>query len=78
MGNSVIRLLIAAICAVTLVTVPKVTPARATPNDNWQIEKNRKKSQKGLAISDPKPASPSWPPPMYDDFDRKNGGGGGM
>jgi hypothetical protein len=58
--------------------VPMVTPAKAATNGGGEIEKNKKKIQKSAGISAPRSSSPAWPPPMYDDFDRKNGGGGGM
>jgi hypothetical protein len=77
MRKSPVRLFMLAILGTTLVVVPSVTPAKAATNGYGEIEKNKKKGQKALAISDPKPSNPTWPPPMYDDFDRKNAGGGG-
>lgn len=74
MGKSAVRLSILAIVGATLVVVPSITPAKAA---NGEVEKNKKKSQKSLASSNSRPASPSWPPPMDDDFDRKNAGGAG-
>jgi hypothetical protein len=76
MSRSAIRLLTLAICATALLMVPMVTPAKAATNGSGEIEKNKKKKSPGT--SDPRSSSPAWPPPMYDDFDRKNGGGGGM
>jgi hypothetical protein len=77
MSKSAIGLLTLAICATALVMVPMVTPAKAATNGGREIEKN-KKTQKSLGVSEPRSSNPAWPPPMYDDFDRKNGGGGGM
>jgi hypothetical protein len=66
-----------AICGAALVMVPTITPVNSATNS--EVEKNKKKIQKGTAINEPRSSSPAWPPPMYDDFDRKNtGGGGGM
>jgi hypothetical protein len=76
MGKSAIRLLALAICSAAFVVVPTITPVKAATNDNGEVEKNKKKIQKGTAINDPRSSSPAWPPPMYDDFDRKNTGGG--
>ena len=78
MSKSAIRLLTLALCATALMVVPMVTPAKAATNGGGEIEKNKKKVQKSLGVGDPRTSSPAWPPPMYDDFDRKNGGGGGM
>jgi len=76
MSRYAIRLLTLAICATALLVVPMVTLAKAATNGSGEIEKNKKKKSPGT--SDPRSSSPAWPPPMYDDFDRKNGGGGGM
>jgi len=78
MSKSAIGLLTLALCATALVVVPMVTPAKAATNGSGEIEKNKKKIQKSLGAGDPRSSNPAWPPPMYDDFDRKNGGGGGM
>jgi hypothetical protein len=76
--KSAIRILTLAIYGATFVVVPIIMPAKAATNGNGELAKN-KKIQRGTAASDPKPASPRWPPPMDEDFDRKNtGGGGGM
>jgi hypothetical protein len=77
-NKSAIRLLTLALCATALMVVPMVTPAKAATNGSGEIEKNKKKIQKSLGAGDPRSSNPAWPPPMYDDFDRKNGGGGGM
>lgn len=77
MSKSAIRLLTLATYASALVVVPMVTPAKAVTNSS-EIEKNKKKIQNGPGVSDPRSSSPSWPPPMYDDPDRKAAGGGGM
>jgi hypothetical protein len=76
--KSAIRVLTLAIYGAAFVVVPTITPTKAATNGNWEVAKD-KKVQKGAAINDPKPSKPAWPPPMYEDFDRKNtGGGGGM
>jgi hypothetical protein len=75
--KSAIRLLMLTIYGAAFVVVPTITPARAATNGNGEVGKN-KKAQKGATISDPKPSSPRWPPPMDEDFDRKNTAGGGM
>jgi len=76
MSRSAIRILTLAICATALLVVPMATLAKAATNGSGEIEKNKKKKSPGTG--DPRSSSPAWPPPMYDDFDRKNGGGGGM
>jgi hypothetical protein len=76
MGKSAIRLLTLAIYGAASVAVPTITPVKAATNGNGEVEKNKKKIQKGAAINDPRSSSSAWPPPMYDDFDRKNTGGG--
>jgi len=78
MSKSAIRLLTRAIYATALVAIPMVTPADAATNGSGGVEKNKKKIQRSLGVSEPRSSNPAWPPPMYDDFDRKNGGGGGM
>jgi hypothetical protein len=78
MSKSATGLLTLAICATALVVVPMATPAKAATNGSGEIERNKKKIQKSLGAGDPRSSNPAWPPPMYDDFDRKNGGGGGM
>jgi hypothetical protein len=78
MSKSAIRLLTLAIYATALVAIPMVTPANAATNSSGGVEKNKKKIQRSLGVSEPRSSNPAWPPPMYDDFDRKNGGGGGM
>jgi hypothetical protein len=78
MGKSAIRLLTLAICGAAFVMVPTITPAKAATSGNGEAERIQK-IQKRTAIRDSKPSNPTWPPPMYEDFDRKNtGGGGGM
>ena len=76
MSKSVIRLLTLAIYATAPVVVPVVTPAKGATSSSGEIEK--KKNQKSPGVSDPRSSSPSWPPPMNDDPDRKASGGGGM
>jgi hypothetical protein len=63
------------ICA----TPAAVPPAKAEANGSGGVETAKKKIRESRSISDRKPASPAWPPPYDEDFDRKNtGGGGGM
>jgi hypothetical protein len=77
-SKSAIGLLTLAIYATALVVAPMVTPAKAATNGGGETGKNKKKVQKSLGVGDSRSSNPAWPPPMYDDFDRKNGGGGGM
>ncbi|HEY4738431.1 MAG TPA: hypothetical protein VIH63_13670 [Xanthobacteraceae bacterium] len=78
MSKSVIRLLTLAIYTTAPVVVPMVTPAKAATSSSGEMEKNEM-NQKSPGVSDPRSSSPSWPPPMNDDLDRKaSGGGGGM
>ena len=69
-----IRLFTLTIFAAALLTVPIVPPAKAAGN-GVETAKARKKTQGNVSVSDRK--DPTWPPPMYDDFDRKNAAGGG-
>jgi hypothetical protein len=52
-------------------------PSKAGTSSSVEIEKN-KKIQNSPGVRDPSSSSPAWPPPMYDDPDRKTSGGGGM
>src|SRR5579871_245532 len=76
MGKTAIRLLTLTVCATALAVASMSRPAGAAPH-TAEIEKGKKKVQKGPVANDPRTPS-SWPPPMYDDFDRKSSGGGGM
>ena len=76
MGKSAIRLLALSVCA-ALVAISVFTPANAAAGGGVEIEKSRKRIQKGSSANDPRSGGPAWPPPMYDDFDRKNAGGAG-
>lgn len=78
MRTYAIRLLTLAIYAAPLMAIPMIPPAKAATNDSRDAEKARKKVQKSPVITDSRPARPTWPPSYEDDFDRKNGGGGGM
>jgi hypothetical protein len=73
------RLLTLAMYATALVVVPMVTPAGAATNNSKEIKKHKKKVQHspGMGVGDPGSSSQAWPPPMYDDPDRKAGGAGG-
>ena len=80
MCKSAVRLWTLAICAAAIVVVPTVTPAKAATVGSGGIEKNKKKiipKAATVGSGDQRFAS-TWPPPMDDDFDRKNGGAGGM
>lgn len=78
MIKSTIRFFTLSACAVALAMAPMLTSVKAAPNNSIEIEKNKKKIQNSAGVSDPRSSSPAWPPPMYDDPDRKaaNGGGG--
>ena len=69
-----IRLFPLTICAAALLAVPLASPANAAGN-GAETAKAQKKTQRHVSVSDRK--DPTWPPPMYDDFDRKAAGGGG-
>jgi hypothetical protein len=76
MGKSATRLCTLTVWA-ALAAVSIATPANSAASGNTETLKGKRKLQNGPNISEPRPANPSWPPPMYDDFDRKNAGGGG-
>lgn len=75
MNRPAMRFLTLSICAIALAMVPIATSVKAAPNSSREIEKDKKKIQKSAGTTDPKSSSPAWPPPIYDDPDRKNGGG---
>jgi hypothetical protein len=75
MGKSTIRVLTVTVCA-ALVAISVCAPANAAASGSVEVEKGKKRIQKE-PLNDPRSARPTWPPPMYDDFDRKNAGGGG-
>lgn len=67
------------ICATPAMIVSAIPPAKAEASGSAAVETAKKKIQESRSASDRKPASPAWPPPYDEDFDRKNtGGGGGM
>jgi hypothetical protein len=73
------RLLTLMIYAAPLMAIPTITPAKAATNDSREVGKSKKAHKSaGPGITDSRPPTPKWPPPIEDDFDRKNGGGGGM
>ncbi len=86
MRNFGIRLFTTALCTTALLTVAVVPSVKAAGNGGGEVEKTRKKAQRGgsddLRSAGPNdlrsPTLPTFPPPMYDDFDRKAGGGSGM
>ncbi len=65
-------------CAVALAPIPTVTSVKAGPYKSAEIEKKKKEIPNRTGINDPRSSSPAWPPPMYDDPDRKAAAGGGM
>ena len=89
MRKSATRLLTLAIYATALVMVPLVTSAKAATNGSEE-KKAKKTIQTSPGSSDPGSADrasancsrgidcKTWPPRIYDDPDRKSGGGGGM
>jgi hypothetical protein len=60
MSKFATRLLILAMCAVSLALVPIVTPAKAEASHSKHIKKH-KKIRRGPAISDPWSAGYAWP-----------------
>lgn len=70
------RLLALSVGAAALIVIPVIAPVKAAASDSR--EKGNRKPPKSAGASDRKSPDPSWPPPMYDDFDRRNTGGGGM
>ena len=78
MIKSAIRLLTLSTCTVALGMVPTLTSVKAAPDNNAEIDKNKKKIQNSAGISGHKSSSSAWPPPMNDDPDRKAAVGGGM
>jgi hypothetical protein len=79
MTKFAIGLLTLAMYAASLVVVPMVTPAKAVTNSSKEIKK-KKRISRSPGIVNAKSSDPSANPfssDMYDDFDRKNAGGGG-
>jgi hypothetical protein len=74
MSKSAIRLLALTVCAAF--GVISATPSANAAASGVEMAKSKKKIQNN-SIGESRPVSPTWPPPMYDDFDRKNAGGGG-
>lgn len=72
MSKLAIRLLILSMSATALVVAPIVTPVDAATTFS---KKKKKTAQRSPAVRDPS-ANP-FSSNMYDDFDRKNAGGGG-
>jgi hypothetical protein len=81
-----IRLFTLTTCAAALLVVPIIAPAKAGANRSVATDKTKTRNQGGGSSEAASPASsdmrsptlPSFPPPMYDDLDRKAGGGTGM
>ena len=86
MRNFSIRLFTLTICATALLTAPMILSVNAAGNGVRDVEKTRKKTQRSESESDDlrvgsgdlRSPTGTWPPPIYNDFDRKAGGGGGM
>jgi hypothetical protein len=76
MGKSATRLYTLTMCAALLV-ISMAAPANAGASGGIEVIKSKRKVQLGPSAGEPRSANPAWPPPMYDDFDRKNAGGGG-
>ena len=74
MRTFTIRSLALTIGTAALLIIPAISPAKAAPNDGRELSK--KKNQKDADIGERKPAKPTWPPPMDEDFDRKSASGG--
>jgi hypothetical protein len=73
------------LCTTALVTAPMIAAANAGANRGAGAEKTRTKIQASGAAevgspgsSDMRSPTAPFPPPMYDDIDRKAGGGAGM
>lgn len=80
MSKFTIRLLMLGMYATALVVVPMVTPAKAATNSSREIKKKKRMTHRSPGIGHTKSSDPSANPfssNMYDDFDRKNAGGGG-
>jgi hypothetical protein len=76
MSKFAIRLLTLALYATALVVIPMVTPAKAATNSSKQIKKKMTHRNPGIANTRSPSASP-FTSNMYEDFDRRNAGGGG-
>ena len=74
MSKLAIRLLILSISATALVVAPMVTPVKAATTTSKET-KIKKTAHRSPAARDPS-ANP-FSSNMYDDFDRRNAGGGG-
>jgi hypothetical protein len=82
MRKSAIRLFIMTLCTTALLA----PAAMAGSNRNVRVENTKAKGLDVKPAEAPSPASsdmrsptlPTFPPPMYDDNDRKAGGGAGM
>jgi len=77
MSKFVIRLLTLAIYATALVVVPMVTPVNAATNSSKEIKKKKRVTHRNPATKDNSAGANPFSSNMYDDFDRRNAGGGG-
>ena len=75
MSKLAIRLLILSMSATALLAAPIVTTVKAATNSSKEIKKKKKVTHRGPAVADPS-ANP-FSSNIYDDFDRRNAGGGG-
>jgi hypothetical protein len=76
MSKFAMGLLTLAMFATAQVVVPMVTPIQAATNSSKEIKKKKKMTQRGPGIANARSSNNPFPP-MYEDPDRKAGGGGG-
>jgi hypothetical protein len=88
-----IRLFTLTLGAIALVSGPMMLPAKAEASRDSRAEKTRTRNHEGgsrdvqspgpgdlrsSGLTDLRSPTATFPPPLYDDFDRKAGGAGGM
>ena len=86
MRKSAIRLFTMTLCAAALLAAPFISAAKAGSKRVVRAETTKAKGLEGKSVDVQSPGqtdmrSPTlttFPPPMYDDLDRKAGGGAGM
>jgi hypothetical protein len=77
MRKLAIRLLILSMATTALVVAPIVAPVEAAMSSTSKETKKKKKTTyRSPATGDPRSSNP-FSSNMYDDFDRRNAGGGG-
>ena len=80
MNRFAVGLLTLAMYATALAVVPIITPAEAATNSSKEVKKKKRMTHRSPGITHVKSSDPSANPfssNMYDDFDRRNAGGGG-